>query len=429
MSTPINTLSRVAQLSLLPMLFSGDFEATRQSPPFHVAKRSIAAVIRRPGNIVLEAKCRVGEQLIGGGYMFLVGKATEFVGVLSSYPSALDTWTVTVDVPESPLRRDVEGKTVIAVAYCVAASAYPLEMTITSRSASAGLGTQRPIVATCPSGSTLTGGGYRTRPSGTSGPLFNEHVLMSAPSVDAANRPTGWQVVLDYPANVTAPITTAYALCAGKTLTGNAIATDVLDVTRQTQAFGQWHVEARCDEKNTFTVGGGYWILGDPLIAHPVSQSSNGLNNVSWQVELEFGYQTPNYKFRPCDPALNPDCAKTAAVAVCLNSISSVKVKITSPAKNADIKIAGPASQGVWRTVPVTFTADAFAEDGTPLTGNAVQWFQNGVLMGSGNPLRKSLLVGGKDFPAFKTFIIRAVATGKTTTARDEIRISAGSIE
>jgi hypothetical protein len=353
------------------------------------------------------------------------------VAVIEDYPSANDTWTVTTYVSATNWDlTSAAGTVVIAVAYCLTTPNYPLDMTTVSARVSTGA--PSPIVrsgtgsALCPPGSVLTGGGYRTGPVDPNPALYNAYLVMSAPTIGPDMRATGWQVGLAYPFFPPAiPETTVFARCATRNLSASRVVTKAVDVTRLAATYGAWgpvDVAAECP-KNSFTTGGGYWIGTDPEIPHFVEASFAQDQYLRWRVRPTLGYDT-RYPFRACDPSRNPDCDKTAAVAACvaIPNIPIVKVKIISPANGASFRESSPRS-GL--TAPITFTAQATDEQGATLTGSALRWTLNGAPFGVGESFNAKLPVTSCTVVSYK---VRVTATGRATSAYDEIIISTGQI-
>jgi hypothetical protein len=396
----------------------------RQPDPFFILTRSAAALVEKPGKLIVNSKCQSGEQLLGGGYV-LVESATNgsLLTLTGNYPSADDTWTITVDTPTGSGFNKVEGTAVVAVAYCLTTPNFPLDM-VTVSATKGNSGTPFPTVTTsCPAGSILTGGGYRTEQAASISGTYNGEVMFSAPAFDGGQRPTGWQVNLAYVLNETIPETTVFARCASKNLSPATVVVQSVDLTKLAAAFDRRDFEVECPP-NTFTTGGGYWLVGDPTIPHWVWLSYARNEYARWRASGYWGFQTANYSIHPCDPNINPDCAKFGVAAVCIPfpNIPVVKVKITSPANGAHFRSAS-GTFGHEITGPITFSAEATDEDGTPLKGNSLQWTIDGTWFGMNESFTTSLPAFG-----FGQRTVRVTATGKKTSASDQITISTGDI-
>jgi hypothetical protein len=389
--------------------------------PFFIVTRSEVAFVDKPGLITINSTCKNGNQLLGGGYALIEGSGVgtiEQLGVLASYPSTPDTWTLKVNVPSQTFQL-VQGSYIMGFAYCLTTPNYPVGVIIAT-AGTRGQGMPFPqIAASCPSGSVLTGGGYETGATGTGNGLWNSNVMMSAPTFDVSKHATGWQVGLAYVFGETPPQTTVYALCATKNLVSDITVVAPLDLTKLLAAYDYREQEALCPER-TFTTGGGYSLIGDAAIPHPVLFSNSRQEFGTWRFRVLYGFQTTQYPTRPCDPNLNPDCARIAAIAACVRvpDIPFVKIKITSPNDHAVL----PLTSDQKSTQAVTFAAQAFDESGATLSD--IQWFRDGIYFGTGPSVSTAWPVSG-----LGDFKIKAVATGKTTTASDQITVSAGVIQ
>jgi hypothetical protein len=396
----------------------------RQPDPFFILTRSAAALVDKPGKLIVNSRCQSGEQLLGGGYV-LVESATNgsLLTLTGNYPSADDTWTITIDTPTDSNFNKVEGTAVVAVAYCLTTPNFPVDM-VTVSTTKGNSGTPFPTVTTsCPAGSVLTGGGYRTERAASISGTYNGEVMFSAPEFDTGRRATGWQVNLAYVWNEAIPETTVFARCARKNLSEGTVVVQSVDLTKLAAAFDRRDFEVECPP-NSFTTGGGYWLVGDPTIPHWVWLSYARNEYARWRAAGYWGFQTPNYPTHPCDPNINPDCVKFGIAAVCIPfpNIPVVKVKITSPANGAHF----PSASGTFGheiTTPITFTAEATDEDGTPLKGASLQWTLDGTWFGMNESFTTSLPAFG-----FAQRTVRVTATGKKTSASDQITISTGEI-
>lgn len=190
----------------------------------------------------LTVSCDTGEQLLSGGFS---GYAFEgAVYVVESYPSASDTWTVTVDNTSAP-----SSVQITASVYCLQAN-YSLASTIVHASSS-GSGM---TVANCPAGSTLLSGGYAgtIRPT-TSSPVTN-----------------GWQ---SDEANV-------YAVCATQNAGAVSIASATFTTPSNSTSSGAM---ATCSVEQLATGGGFSGVAaggGTPIISS--QETSTG-----WSVAVE----------------------------------------------------------------------------------------------------------------------------------------------
>jgi Penicillin-Binding Protein C-terminus Family len=248
--------------------------------------------------------------------------------------------------------------------------------------------------ASCPAGSTLTGGGYSTEPIGNA-ELFNANVIESVPASNAANLATGWRVSLRYEFRNSAPVSTAFALCARQNL---AQAT-VVSQSHVAFAFTEENNSVDCP-LNTFTTGGGYSI--SPGFLQPRYVTLSGASN-------EFGtWRTAQ---------VLPPGQESRALAGCIPmpNIPNPRVKITSPADRAIAKIV----PGTGNTGPITFSATATDEKGAAIS--SLQWFLNGVPIVNQKGTSFSMPLGAE---AIGPVRVRVTAMGSTTSASDQITIS-----
>lgn len=189
----------------------------------------------------VSVSCASGEQLLGGGfYGYAFEQAAYITG---SYPSAADTWTVTVDNTIAPSYVEVT-----AYVYCLQAD-YSLATTIV-QAANSGSGL---ITASCPAASTLISGGH----SGS-----KRSVTTSAPDGN------GWQT----------DDGTAYAICATQNVTSTSLVSAVFTTPANSTASG---ATASC-ASGQYASGGGF--SGPTTNSVPVYLSHAGSENISWSV-------------------------------------------------------------------------------------------------------------------------------------------------
>jgi hypothetical protein len=220
------------------------------------------------GEQTLSASCASGEQLLSGGYS--ISADEQAAKIMASYPSAADTWTVTVEGIsfDEPAQLTVD-------AYCLQAS-YSLGTTIV-QAPSAGSGL---VTADCPGGSTLIGGGFSGETSVTI-PVSN-----------------GWQT----------KNATAYAICATQNVTATSLASTTFTIPT---GFPLASASANCPS-GQIASGGGY---NSPLIT---SSGSTG-DYAGWGVGAEYadpGGSTatvwavcasfPNLVLPPTTPTVTP---------------------------------------------------------------------------------------------------------------------------
>lgn len=192
------------------------------------------------------AICPAGTTLVGGGYRLQPSSNTQLIFVRASYPSVANAWTVIESNPQSG------GEvTLTASAMCLTAS-----VPVTASIASAAVGSGAAAgTATCPTGTSLTGGGFMQERSGAN------VVNISAPT-SAGN---GWRV--SSISEIPSPLT-VYAMCASATpaLTPAAITTTTaaIPINREgTAAAGCQTGQLLIGGGYTFTKGAGYFLGKD----------------------------------------------------------------------------------------------------------------------------------------------------------------------
>lgn len=412
----------VVTVSLI--LFFSCSSSSRFPEPFNINTFPAFEVIDGPGTYVVEASCPSGTQLLGGGYSMPDGDNTMPVGVIASYPSSLNNWRVIFEIPDNQNIDNFDRYIFGASAHCLTTDDFSVNTTIVT-SSGGGQG-QGPALfsleTTCPAESVLTGGGFLTGVSGEGFATFNANLFASAPTMDVNEQANGWQVALSYMHQDVVPETSVYAICAQQNLTAGPLVLNELNLGTLPTAWGWSEVEATCPQ-NTFTTGGGYSIMGDLLIPRQVSMSNPQDQFENWKIIADFGYQTPNYDFRPCNPQVNPDCAKTIAMAACIviPNIPHIQVEIIEPEDGEAYLPAGNTEL----TEPITFTAEAIDENGDPLTGQSIKWFRDGIEFGTGESVTTTM-------PAPQgsqiTITIKVVATSGALEGSDTIKISTGII-
>jgi hypothetical protein len=113
-------------------------------------------LIQNDCGVPVTATCPNGEWAVSGGYSHSRSSDTY---ITSSYPSSSGTWTVTAhDEGNSVTGSSI---TVTAIANCLKANFATTTRIITSADTVPADGNRYAVSATCPSGTVLTGGGYR----------------------------------------------------------------------------------------------------------------------------------------------------------------------------------------------------------------------------------------------------------------------------
>ncbi len=212
--------------------------------------RSVSAVQNsaETEEISATATCPAGTTLVGGGYRLQPSSNTQLIFIRASYPSAANAWTVIESNPQSG------GEvTLTASAICLAASA-PVTVNIASATTPAAGAAG---AATCPAGTTLTGGGFMQDRLGAN------VVDASAPT----SAGSGWRVstISEIPHSFT-----VYVLCASASarsaLTPAAITTATTAIPNNSEGTATTSCKSGqtlIGGGYTFTKGGGYFLGKD----------------------------------------------------------------------------------------------------------------------------------------------------------------------
>jgi hypothetical protein len=361
-------------LVLSCVLMASACDTEKVSGDFSILSRPTLIVVETVGTIDVTAQCLPGEQLVGGGYelgqpVLNQDPAGNVLIVEASYPSAADTWTVTLFNPDTDANGANQGTLIRVDAYCISKTSLPVGMQIVSSQAvTVDFDRETKITANCPNGSAVMGGGFKTNHTRPYAGSYNAWLLASAPTLDATQTATGWSVrqeVISWPPPPSPPTTTVYALCATQNLTaGSPSQSDVPPVDEF--GFGFYEGQTSCDE-GEFTAGGGYEFLGDPLIPHAIYNHSVANEFSGWEVNGFYGFQTGTTS----DVKGWATCIKLPPI--------NLAVKITSPVDGSSF----PGVPGTGQTDPITFTAIATDGSGAPATGVTFQWTDNGTSFGT----------------------------------------------
>lgn len=207
------------------------------------------------------ASCPSGKPLLGGGFIVrLDGAGEDGIPPANSYPSSGATWTVSV----STLAGSVH---LTAIAVCLQAN-----FAATTQIVQASNGGPDTTVA-CPSGSALTGGGFR-----------------SGDGTNAASQPNGngWKVSTGIPMGGSAS-PTAYAVCATQGLKAAATTSNT-----KTVANGTVTSNGAVCASGQYPVGGGYngYTPGADTFWHVFLDSPDvgqGTISSGWMAEVDSG--------------------------------------------------------------------------------------------------------------------------------------------
>lgn len=182
------------------------------------------------GTLGATAKCASGEQMTSGGYF--IDSGNKIFTTFSNYPSASNAWTASITLYFS-----VSMKLYVYVV-CMKAN-FLLHTQIVHNTATVAGGTTVPVTVGCPSGTVVTGGGFKATPSGYT------FVVGSTPGS------SGWGMATKLGAGSSIS-ETVYALC-GHNLAGPGIVTSPFTVASSNQNAS----DATCGS-GTLRAGGGF---------------------------------------------------------------------------------------------------------------------------------------------------------------------------
>jgi len=215
--------------------------------------------------------------MVGGGFA-----SDAWAAVYSSYPSGPATWTV----KGSNYSRE-KPVPIIAYATCVRAD-FSLGLTIASSAVTdVRSGTPAYVIASCPPGSTVLGGGpqstYRSPPShlGNTYYLYLPVAFSSYPNLNRSSWTAGVA-----PGKLGASVR-AYAICARSHVSAANIVSGYMTVT------GIDSTSVQCDTGRLLTQGGYYSDASDDRFK-PVYSQPEGPAAASWSFEARFAYLISN---------------------------------------------------------------------------------------------------------------------------------------
>ncbi len=146
------------------------------------------------GTLTATAKCASGEQMVSGGYY--IDNTNMINTVFSNYPSASNAWTASMT-----LYVTISTKLLVYVV-CMKAN-FLLHTQIVHNAATVAVGSTVPVTVGCPSGTKVTGGGFKVTPNGYT------FLVGSTPGA------LGWGMATRLGAGAGTSISeTVYALCA-----------------------------------------------------------------------------------------------------------------------------------------------------------------------------------------------------------------------
>jgi hypothetical protein len=363
----------------------------------------------------------------------------------ASFPAGSDRWTVIAHNPNTEGNELTFGATVRVEAYCLTKPIVVIQI-VSSPTVTVEFGTLLvPIDATCPSGSFVTAGGYRTSHTVRHAGLYNSWVWASAPFVTPEQ---GWRVeqnVIAWQATPSPPTTTAYAICAAPNLLANyclptgrggrercglgtiTAGTAVSGVAPPVDPFGYTYYEGDIScSADEVTVGGGYQFVGDTVeqywIPHNIYRTglSDPFSGV-WGIGGVAGFQTARYG--------GTGVGGITAYATCIKLPPVyLTVRILSPADRSSPELASTGAGGgpADKTDFITFAAIAGDGTGALVSDATFEWTVDGDPLGTGETVTASL-------PASQcTIVDRRIQVTATDSAghiaTDSIKLYVGGV-
>jgi hypothetical protein len=390
-------------------------------PESFILTRTSVAIVNGDGDFEQVAQCEAGEQLLGGGYYMGDLQAYQ-LSVRANHPTGESAWRV---VFHNQSQRNIDVP-VAAYAYCFHAPNFLLGLVTVAADNQSQSGVEQTIVASCPSGSVLTGGGFAINaPSSDTDGTQNADVITSRPDITTDGTATGWRVALRLlRADLKRP-TQSFARCATQRVRAQKAAVLSKNLVNSVAAAQEYNLTTDCPDGGIST-GGGHEYHGDFLVPHPVFSVRASPNLRTWTTRFFGAWQTTNYSFRPCDPSI-ADCLSGLVVAACFEppDIPFIYVRISSPANGAHFDLAQP---GTAATGPVTFSVEVVDKSGNPLPRATVRWRLTNALgstpLGAGLSFSKTLPAGA----TITDMRISATATWGKLSASDAIKVSTGTV-
>jgi hypothetical protein len=429
-----------------------------------------------PGSHTLTANCLEHELLLGGGYRTSPPAldAPFYPSFEASYPSGPRSWSVVVFARESA----GDPPVVVVEAYCLTR---PIARVSIVESA-AGTAVARADgfytsthTASCPDGSVLTSGGFRTTHTMPNAGIHNAWITGSNPT-GSGGRAASWRVAVDaiqWPPPPGPPLTRAYAVCAspaplvegaptpfprvrgpgarapasglaGRITAGTLVAVTAPNVTE----FGYTYQAgiAVCPA-GELTVGGGHTFDGDRLIPHHIHRTSVGEDVPggvqaaparrsvlrrpamdarrlpragahaepfrAWRIGSIYGFQR------------GQENSVVAYVACIRFPEVHLTVRIVSPMEGASARLEFEPGGGAARTVPIGFRAIAGDGSGQYVAEADFVWTLDGAPLGSGEHFTATLAA---ERCSLETRTIEVTASRGGHTATDQVRIRVGNI-
>lgn len=390
-------LNRVSS-AVIALLILGVLGCTRDEGKVQITPVLDAESLDTQETVELDAVCRGGGKLIGGGYQIFeptLSSANPLI-IEAAYPVNDTVWRVVATRPPS-FDEDQDGiPTVVASAYCLSLSEGELDVTIVESSAvtptPGGSFESGSAEATCPDGSLRTSGGFRVSPASDDqwdiAGLYNAWVWESAPTTD------GWLVQIHRilgQQGPTPPSFRAFTLCVGNPI--NDVREVQADAGKRDPAINYGYLDgaASCNSSE-IAPGGGFEFEGDTLVPHVVTGSYSSLGDGLWLVSGIHGHQ-------------RAETGGLVVHAVCVEIPQIIDAMILSPRGEVCNDCVAPIEQPVVvepdpsnpsESEPIDFTGSATDGQGNPLTGSALVWTAHGgggspISLGTGETLTSSL--------------------------------------
>jgi hypothetical protein len=361
------------------------------------------------------ALCEPTELPLGGGYAVFPGPnappssraKASLPAIVGSYPyinhhvanAKVSGWVVEV-LNEDPRSHGYNWDSlVLAFAYCATA---PNARAIVPDPQTTTIQPDPPLAlypeytevmtAFCPSGFTVTSGGFLTTPHATwrNSPLMNAFVTRSTPCCDS-NNPTGWKVQ-QWPLNYPDPFTTqVYVLCVQGLGGARIVSADALVLNSGGGIFqsGDFTVTTPACASDEISTGGGFWKPNDqfppeynPREDYP-EQRPFGAYNLAFQVGVSesanqfYAWSITGYGERNLYQAGLHPATFVRVRGICLKvpeALRTPSIRIVLPQAGSLFTV----QPGADRTGSVEFVADAKDAAGQPLPNEDITWSVDG---------------------------------------------------
>jgi hypothetical protein len=266
---------------LVLMVMTSCVTTSRFSEPFVTVEAKVVN-LSGVGPGLAAVTCPETRKLIGGGFLVSTASNPRDYLVRGSHPSPENSWMVEVENFQA-----ADDVIVEALAYCLDVGRVPATITTQiSRAAiqtgGAALGHTAGTNATCPGGTSLTGGGFRI-----GGDLVSGDTLYNAGIQESSPTPSAWSVGMD--PRLMAPDRTltfeSFAVCATSPISPGTVIREPLPIAGDARAVAA----PKCDAASFVTAGGFYQ---DPYPGIPAPMVLRAFESAStsdfqeWTVDL-----------------------------------------------------------------------------------------------------------------------------------------------